>query len=209
MALILNFTDSYKKDANLLKQENTIIDFTNLCGTGGYCTDESANVIREALKKYPYEGVHYLDDGNHHYLSKFFIERINEPFNLIVFDHHTDMQPSTLLPLLSCGNWILESIDSIENLKNVCLYGPTALSVKDLSLKDGRLHVLNEHEANEKPSYLPPECLPVYISVDADILDISEFKSVWDQGSMTRAQLEKWISYICKNRRVIGIDYCG
>ena len=75
-------------------------DFRKLSGTEGYCSPEAAGVIREKIREMGCWGIHFLDTGNYHYLTKFFLEQIREPFCLAVFDRHTDMQPSALLPLL-------------------------------------------------------------------------------------------------------------
>lgn len=39
-------------------------------------------------------------------MSKLLLGLEKEDLFLAVFDHHTDMQPPALLPVLSCGSWI-------------------------------------------------------------------------------------------------------
>ena len=34
----------------------------------------------------------FIDSGDFHYLTEYWVSRIHEPFSLIVFDHHPDMQ---------------------------------------------------------------------------------------------------------------------
>ncbi|MBR6230472.1 MAG: arginase family protein [Lachnospiraceae bacterium] len=220
MKLICNFTDLYTKRGEWAGEDRILVDFRDMEGTNGYCSDEAAGRIMELLKPYPPSGEHYIDDGNHHYMTRFWIEKIKEPFDLIVFDHHTDMQPPALLPILSCGNWILESVNSLENLKNILLVGPPQSSLEEIESFKDRVFMISEENANEAPEEALNGAFaefcgrnnglrPVYISVDEDVLSESEVKTIWDQGSMTRKTLNSWIGHIKDNFRVIGIDICG
>lgn len=56
-------------------------------------------------------------------MSLLFLERINEPFNLVVFDNHTDYQESAFGGLTSCGGWIGEANDTFSNLNKIYLIG--------------------------------------------------------------------------------------
>lgn len=219
MKLVCNFTDLYKERDDWTGRDLTVLDFSDIEGTNGYCSDEAAGRIREMLKSYPPSGLHYIDDGNHHYLTKFWLEKIDEPFDLVVFDHHTDMQPPALLPILSCGNWILESVSTLESLKNVLLVGPPESSLEEIRGFSDRVFMIEEESANRGPEALNDAFAefknkncgsrPVYISVDEDILAEAEIKTVWDQGIMTRACLNSWLEHINNNFRVIGTDICG
>ncbi len=220
MKLICNFTDLYTKRDEWAGEDRILVDFRYMEGTNGYCSDEAAGRITELLKPYPPSGEHYIDDGNHHYMTRFWIEKIKEPFDLIVFDHHTDMQPPALLPILSCGNWILESVNALDNLKNILLVGPPESSLAETESFKDRVFMISEENANNAPGedlnsvfaefYDRNNGLrPVYISVDEDVLSESEVKTIWDQGSMTRKTLNSWIGHIKDNFRVIGIDICG
>lgn len=53
------------------------------------------------------------------------------------------------------------------------------------------------------------ESLPVFLSIDLDILSPSEFRTNWDQGTMTFAELLDTIREIAATRRIIAIDICG
>ena len=118
--LVLDFTGTAGKE-----HESAVrYDFRKLAGTDGYCSEEASIVLKRKLGEFGYEGIHFLDSGNYHYLTKFFLDQIREPFDLAVFDNHTDMQPSALLPLLSCGNWLLETLKENSLVHRVCLIGP-------------------------------------------------------------------------------------
>ncbi len=220
MKLVCNFTDIYKERNDWTGDDCTVIDFSDIEGTNGYCSDEAAGKIRDMLDAYPPSGIHYLDDGNHHYMTKFWLEKIKEPFDLVVFDHHTDMQPSALLPMLSCGNWILESLNSLDNLRNVLLAGPPESSLEEIEDFKERVFMINEDDAGRGPDNALNDVYeefrkqngglrPVYVSVDEDVLSGSEVRTVWDQGSMTRICLNSWVERIREHFSVIGIDICG
>lgn len=51
--------------------------------------------------------------------------------------------------------------------------------------------------------------LPIYISIDKDVLDRGEARTNWNQGDMPLAILEKLLLEVFKHQRVIGVDICG
>lgn len=207
--IIMNFTGIYDG-----LPEEEILSFQDLTGTDGYCSDEAGEEIRRRIRPVSPEGIHYLDSGNYHYLSKFWLEKIAEPFQLAMFDHHTDMQPSALLPLTSCGNWLLESLDQISNLKKVWLIGPPQASFLELDPDDrAEVTYFEERQANEERIPLLMQefdpSLPVYLSVDKDVLSEEVLSTNWDQGSMQLDRLCEWVRFFAANGRVIGMDLCG
>lgn len=85
-------------------------DFSTLEGTNCYCSEESAARIRQAISGLPLSAVHMIGTGDYHYISLFWLERIREPFSLVLFDNHPDDQPSAFSPdTLSCGSWVAEA----------------------------------------------------------------------------------------------------
>ena len=56
---------------------------------------------------------------------------------------------------------------------------------------------------------LDPQSLPVFLSIDLDILAPSEFRTNWDQGTMSYEELLATIREIARTRRIIAIDICG
>ena len=69
------------------------VDCTHLRGTQCYCDSEGERRLRALLAPYPPEGIHLIDSGDYHYVTKLWTDKIDHPFSLIVFDHHPDMQP--------------------------------------------------------------------------------------------------------------------
>ena len=105
------------------------INMKELPGTSCYCDADAAKQISDVLKKHDSARIHLIDSGNYHYLSLFFLRMIEEPFRLIVFDNHTDMQPPAFGGLLSCGGWVLEALETLPGLAELWLIGPDEESI--------------------------------------------------------------------------------
>ena len=97
------------------------LDCTKIVGTDCYCDDDAVKAINEMIDNAEsgcvsenrgnsgnVPTIHFFDNGNYHYMSKLWTDRIQHPFTLIVFDHHPDMQPPRFGGILSCGGWVLE-----------------------------------------------------------------------------------------------------
>ena len=84
-------------------------------------------------------------------MSKLWTDRIQEPFSLIVFDHHPDMQPPRFGGILSCGGWVLEVLKSNAFVQNVIIIG-----VKDELVETVREELSQSGEANilEKVTFI-------------------------------------------------------
>ena len=199
-------------------REDLRLDFSGLEGTNGYCSPEAAIKIRQKISAI-HNTVHVLDNGNYHYMSLFWMEQIRERFDLIVFDNHTDMQKSSLIPTLSCGNWILEAInDEQVPLNKVWLIGAPQTAFDEIEHNFGESIEFIAREKIENAGSkgiccllenLSKSDLPVYISVDKDVLLKDELDTSWDNGSMSLDALEKALRFISAERRVIGLDLCG
>ena len=160
------------------------------------------------------EGIHFIDSGNYHYISKFWTDKIKTPFSLVVFDHHPDMQPSLFDNLMSCGCWVKKVLDTNPYLQKVCIVGAAEKLIKALHPNYGeKLKFYSETELSHEEGWnrFSHEHLnePVYISVDKDVLDIKSAVTNWDQGSLSLTELEKLLSIILKKEEIIGVDICG
>ena len=51
--------------------------------------------------------------------------------------------------------------------------------------------------------------LPVYISIDKDILDKQYTETNWSQGNMSLPMLERLLAHFLENGNILGIDICG
>ena len=131
--VIQDFTGVYAEQPFMQKlresaaTDNNIhwLDCTQIDGTDCYCDDDAQaqlnKMMNEAVATAP--GIHFFDNGNYHYMSKLWTDRIQEPFDLVVFDHHPDMQPPRFEGILSCGGWIKEVLEHNKFVQNVIVTG--------------------------------------------------------------------------------------
>lgn len=196
--IIMDFTGVYRNQSFYLGYNHTVIDCTNIPGSDCYCDPQAAKTLQNRTNLHPLRAVHFLDTGNHHYMTKFWTDRINTDFVLVVADHHHDMQPAMFDNLLSCGGWVRTALETNPFLKQVLFIG---LSEEyTLAGNDSRILCY--------PA-LPCTVLPVYVSIDKDVLHPGVITTNWDQGSMSYSQLQRVIKEIMLRYRVLGVDICG
>ena len=175
------------------------IDMSDISGTNCYCDDESAGLIRGRLSDEA--DIRFMDSGNYHYLSYLYMERIKEPFSLVLIDNHTDMQPPGFGDILSCGGWVRYAMERLTHLKKIYLLGMSGE------------HLSEAEPLPENVSYgtLPDATdeLPVYLSIDKDVLSPEFAATDWDQGAMTMDELTETVEKIAAEHRLLGIDICG
>ena len=51
--------------------------------------------------------------------------------------------------------------------------------------------------------------LPVYLSIDKDVLSRDDARTNWDQGEMSLEQMQEMIKQISRERKLLGVDICG
>lgn len=164
----------------------TDCDLSRLPQTRCYCSPESADIIREATSKMDLHGIHLLGSGDFHYQTLFWLERIQEPFSLILIDNHPDDQTDAFGgELLSCGNWVLHA--------------------RKLPMLHDVLWVREEKDARD--AWMPEG--PLYLSVDIDVLDRKYAVTNWDQGEMSLDALCRVVKAVRASGRLIGADICG
>lgn len=223
--VVMDFSGVYSRQRFCRGEEFSLVDVRGFPGTNCYCDGEACASLREKLGKYPAEGIHFLDSGNYHYMSRIWMEKIREPFRLLVFDNHTDMQPPAFGGILSCGGWIAAGLEELPKLREVVLVGPgeeefaedfAALSVTDRSvLLYGRSR-LRESPRQELFSFLREldAALPLYVSIDKDVLCPEDACTAWSQGEMRLAELLACLEVLregirSRGLKVIGADICG
>ena len=102
------------------------IDCADISGTDCYCDDEAVETIRKRIADAGIKdasGIHFFDNGNYHYMSKIWTDMVQEPFSLVVFDHHPDMQAPRFGNILSCGGWIKKVLEENKFIDNVVIIG--------------------------------------------------------------------------------------
>ena len=201
------------------------LDFRSLEGTSCYCSPEAETALRAALDAERPDRIHWIDTGDYHYLSRFTLEaaaRANggRPFALVLFDHHPDMQEPAFGNMLSCGGWARRALSEIPQLQQVLLIGINPdLELEFLDLVfEGVLAVTSDDlrhtgdhlsgDVTEMFSLLEKD-IPLYLSVDLDVLTRDFARTNWDQGCMTLTQLEESCLRLAASHRILGVDVCG
>ena len=190
--LIMDFSGIYEDQQFWKGKEAAWVEARDIPGTNCYCDEDAMNEIRSRIAPYSSGEIHFIDSGNYHYMTRIWLEKITEPFDLLVFDNHTDMQPPAFGGLLSCGGWIYDSVTELPLLRKVILIGPdeeafsrveTEIQEKVKFLSREKLQEMEEAEVTEFVREHVGE-LPLYISVDKDVLCKEEADTNWSQGDM-------------------------
>lgn len=217
-AVLMDFSGVFSFEAFASTPCLTKVDLRSLRGTDCYCDSAAASAIRSAIAPFPAFGVHFLDSGNYHYATKFWLEKISRPFSLVVFDHHTDAQPPAWGDgLLSCGGWIADVVAANPNLRDVLVAGPPAASTAEVpsetaakiafvceeDLLAGSRRAADVHAAVERLRG------PVYLSVDKDVLREEDVAVNWDQGGLGADALFALLDGLAARRQIVGMDVCG
>lgn len=238
--LILDFThvycDEYIKDIDRFRY----IDCSDIEETDMYCSKEANKRIWEKIKPYGIQGIHYIDSGNYHYISKIITDHIDEPFGLVMYDHHTDMQIPMVPGMMSCGDWAGQALSQNKNLRQLVIVGPPEKDI-DQTLESyngsqsGRLLIFSAEDLHggllEDKLKLIRTDLPLYISIDKDVLGTEDCETNWSQGNMSIGGLERLLGVFlggqgeernndaCRNderyagdirhSRILGVDICG
>ena len=210
----------------------SILDFTTLSGTTGFCDVAAADEIRRRIADFPARGIHFLDNGNFHYLTRFWCEKISEDFALVVYDHHVDLRKPVFPGLMSCGSWIRDVLLRNSHCRAVLIIGPECAQadiiereLQSLVAEDQPLRasapvrvccfteddILDGRVARELPHLLDALHLPVYISIDKDVLSRKVLRTNWDQGIMTEAEFRHELDRFAMGPdiHILGVDICG
>ena len=205
----------------IFKDGAEVLDFTGLEGARCYCDPEAEAKILKRLAPFRYGGekwrehpIHFIDTGEYHYLSKFFIDPIDVPFTLLVLDNHTDMQdPAFGGDILSCGSWLAEVMRTSKCLQNVILAGPegnivlferasqggalTQSSIERLSV-EGMRSICSRISVRD-----------FYISIDKDVMSKNYYQTSWTQGDLSPQEITDILFLAFDAGSVLGVDICG
>ena len=218
--VIMNFSGIYKNQSfykDHAEKEIFWTELSDLSGCNCYCDAEAADRICEEIQNYTGNGIHFIDSGNYHYMTRLWLEKQQVPFRLLVFDNHTDMQPPAFGGLLSCGGWIVASLEELPLLQEVILVGPDEeaytqvepdLQQKVLFLSREKLSTMT---AEEKEGFFNnlSEDLPLYVSVDKDVLCKGDASTTWSQWDMHLSELMSFLELVLERQNILGMDVCG
>lgn len=218
--VIMNFSGIYKNQnfyKNYAEEEIFWTELSDLSGCNCYCDAEASDRIRKEIQAFTGKGLHFIDSGNYHYMTRLWLEKLQIPFRLLVFDNHTDMQPPAFGGLLSCGGWIAASLEELPLLQEVILVGPDEeaytqvepdLQQKVFFLSREKLSTMT---AEEKEGFFNnlSEDLPLYVSVDKDVLCKGDASTTWSQGDMHLSELMSFLELVLERQNILGMDVCG
>ncbi len=206
--IIMDFTGVYGEAAFYRGEPHLWLDLKGVQGTNCYCGPEAEEELAGIIRRLGPEGIHFLDSGNYHYASKLWTDLVEEEFELLVFDHHTDMQEPMFGDILSCGGWVKRALETNPRLRRVWLAGPEE-AAPDFG---GRVVCISEADMENVDSWrerLGKRGLPLYISVDKDVFSREEAITNWDQGTAKLVTALNIIRLAAERRRIIGMDVCG
>ena len=119
--MIFDFTQCYPK------RKEPGLEWHDCSAIGGsrlYCSRDAEEKIKALIAPAGVSGIHFIDSGDYHYISKIMTDFIKEPFTLVLIDHHTDMQDASLGgDILSCGNWAKKVLQKNPYLQKLVLIG--------------------------------------------------------------------------------------
>ena len=216
---ILDFTHIYI-DENIEQTENIVrIDCSDILGTDLYCTKEGEAEIQKRIENFSINGVHFIDSGNYHYITKIMTDKINKKFSLVLYDHHTDMQKPMVEGMTSCGDWAAQVIEQNENLEQLILVGASEADIQQINVKNqSKLITFSAEElrnnSGRKKLDLIETDVPFYISIDKDVLCETDADTNWSQGDMRLSTMLECLGAVkekCAERisRILGVDICG
>ena len=238
--LILDFTHVYCDEDIKDIDRFRYIDCSDIQETDMYCSKNAYEKIWGRIEPYGIQGIHYIDSGNYHYISKIITDHIDEPFGLVMYDHHTDMQIPMVPEMMSCGDWAGQALSQNKNLRQLVIVGPPESDIEQTlesysGSQSGRLLTFSAEDLHgdllENKLKLIRTDLPLYISIDKDVLGPEYTETNWSQGDMSIDGLERLLSVFlggqgeeknsdaCRNdernagdirhSRILGIDICG
>ena len=192
---ILDFTHIYI-DENIEQTENIVrIDCSDILGTDLYCTKEGEAEIQKRIENFSINGVHFIDSGNYHYITKIMTDKINKKFSLVLY-------------------WAAQVIEQNENLEQLILVGASEADIQQINVKNQSKLItfsaeeLRNNSGREKLDLIETD-VPFYISIDKDILDKHYIETNWSQGHMSLGMLEHLLKFFLKDKKIIGVDICG
>lgn len=238
--MILDFSHVYRDEDIKDIDRFRYIDCSDIQETDMYCSKNAYEKIWGRIESYGIQGIHYIDSGNYHYITKIITDHITEPFGLVMYDHHTDMQIPMVPEMMSCGDWAGQALSQNKNLRQLVIVGPPESDIKQTlesysGSQSGRLLTFSAEDLHgdlleDKLKHIRTD-LPLYISIDKDVLGTEYSETNWSQGDMSIDGLERLLSVFfgdqgeeknsdaCRNderyagdirhSRILGIDICG
>lgn len=212
--IVLDFSGVYDHEAFASHHDIIHVDCQDMKGVDCYCDEEGRKELHRRLSPYPSKAVHFLDSGDYHYLTEYWVSRLQEPFSLIVFDHHPDMQQPQWEGVVSCGGWVTDVLKNNPLVRNIIIVGVSDELISQIPEElRSRVYFYSQSEIDHHQAW--PSKVgklihePVYISIDKDVLRKEDAITNWSNGDMTLLQLQAVLRIIYAHERVIGVDITG
>lgn len=226
---ILDFTGVYEAQPFMQelrgRADTRYIGCGDIPGTDCYCDDDAIETIRRRIAEAGITdacGTHFFDNGNYHYMSKIWTDMIQEPFSLVVFDHHPDMQEPRFGNILSCGGWVKKVLEENKFVESIVVIGVADHLTREIPshskvsyLREGEYNAMIsksgdfERFVSDLKTLDSPLSSSIYISIDKDALSTDYAATNWDQGSLDVAALKEIIACLATSHKILGIDICG
>lgn len=187
------------------------VSLSDIEGSQCYCDPDAETMILDRMPPFPGGGFHvrFVDSGDYHYMSCLALQDKYEPFALLLLDNHSDMQQPMIGDVLSCGGWVRTLALRNPNMRKVLSIGPSG----KCTLYGPGLEPWHDEPLSEAVSFTVHNCggdLPVFISIDKDVLREADASTNWDQGNMTLSTMETILqAAFSSGVRVLGADICG
>lgn len=78
--VVMNFTGVYDYESFLRNPKIKWLDCRHLNGTECYCDEEGASALKRLIDGYSPQGIHFIDSGDYHYVTKFWTDKLDVPF---------------------------------------------------------------------------------------------------------------------------------
>lgn len=211
---VFNFSGIYDNESFYLSDKGSfnVVDMSKISGTNCMCDDDAVQQIRQIFKEQnvsPY-GIHFIDNGNYHYMSALTAQMQEEPFSLVVLDHHPDMQPPMFGDILSCGGWVKEVFDKNPNVRDIHIIGADRGLISELDEEDRkRVAFYDPEDIFGERINLPDTEYPVFLSIDKDVVSDEELTTNWDQGELKTEELILFVKELFSQKKVVAMDICG
>ncbi len=223
-AIILNTDSSVVRqelDQEFAIETIDLIDLRN--GLQFYATERERLAFRqrvEVIGRPP--AVHLLGSGDFHHLTLMKLEQLPGPFLLVVFDNHTDC--SSFGPKYHCGNWLYHAAllpgcrtvlhcGATDEAEFLHRFDGTRTLIRSGKLRQVTARDMTARGGDERLLQLlavhNPKRMPLYISVDKDVLRQEESPGDWDNGVMTLSELKSAVNGLIHSFPLAGADITG
>lgn len=174
------------------------------CGSSPVVSDRTGIIQIPGFESIP--PVRFIDSGNYHYMSLFFMRKITARYSLLLLDNHPDTKPAAFGGITSCGGWVREASESFSNLDRIIMAGVDKALLEEESPLPERATATT---LTELPALLKSISTPLYISLDKDIMSEEYARTDWSQGPYSLDEIINVLKAALETNQVIGFDICG